>query len=75
MFCCIPLIIIRDMIFNIYSFFSCFPAETICNHYLQQAHSGANGVTHWVSALDVHSVCGVCVRERKRETALIRYFM
>ena len=46
----------KDMIFNDYSFVSC-SAETICNYYLQQAHSGANGVTHWVSALEVYSAC------------------
>lgn len=62
----------KDMIFNDYSFVSC-SAETICNYYLQQAHSGANGVTHWVSALEVYSAC-VYVWERKGETALIRYF-
>ncbi len=39
---------------------SCVSTETICYCYLQQAHSGADSVTHWVSAFALtYTLCVV----------------
>lgn len=47
---CIPVILRRwEVSFLLISLFFCLPTETICYHYFQQAHSGADGVTYWVS--------------------------